>query len=108
MKSIKKFEHRRENSPAFLNHIIYLALVLSLTSFSLGASQSNSQTLTQPYQISDRHLIKYLAKAQHRNKHLPVDLKLHVFDCGEILVRDITTFNPALTANTHCSAYLVA
>ncbi|VAW62951.1 hypothetical protein MNBD_GAMMA11-3208 [hydrothermal vent metagenome] len=69
---------------------IFIALCIAFFSSNVSAEQADEN------QISEKHLIKRLLEAQHDNDH-PVDLKLYVFDCGQMLVRDITILNPALT-----------
>jgi len=63
-------------------------LLLSVVAFNASASDESLK-------------LKHIIKAQHHKKSHPTELKLYVFDCGEILVRDKSMFNPVLTKGEH-------
>ncbi len=75
----------------------YVLLLLFVTSFNLSASEKQFD-------------LNKLKEAQH-HKSSNAEVKLYVFDCGTILVRDIAIFNPALTKDEHItfsdSCYLI-
>ncbi len=96
MNSIKKNNNRPSAPRTLLNPVKYLMIALAISTFSLNASELNNHQSHNAL-AGDKRLIKHLKKAQHHNRHQPVDLKLYVFNCGEILARDISIFNPALT-----------
>lgn len=60
-----------------MKNIKYLLFLLTFTSLSANAS-------TEDFELNDLDDVR------------PVELKLYVFDCGEILVREKSLFNPAL------------
>jgi N-acyl homoserine lactone hydrolase len=70
------------------NSIRSIIMLLSLTTINANAS---------PGQIK----LESLIEAQHHRSSFSTELKLYVFNCGEILVRDITLFAPALTKGEH-------
>ena len=65
-----------------MKNINYLLFLLVISSFSVFASPNKEYS--EKFEIDDLEDVR------------PVELKLYVFNCGEILVREKSLFNPAL------------
>ncbi len=88
MKLHNNIKNQQKHYLPILSSIKYFLLLLAFASFNINAS-------TEPFKL------KELIEAEHENSSHPIDLKLYVFDCGQLLVRDISILNPALTQGEH-------
>jgi len=75
---------KQEFNASIQGIIKYIILLMVFVTFNTSASNESLK-------------LKHIVKAQHHKKAHRSKLKLYVFDCGEILVRDQSLFNPILT-----------